>query len=344
MTLPEASTTPSPSPITRRRALRLFGVAGGLAVTPALFAGSADAAPTIRHWRGVALGAPAEITLAHPDARAADRIFERCLAEIVRLERIFSLYLPDSEIVTLNRDGVLDAPSHDMVLVLDEALRVAKLTDGAFDPTVQPLWRVYADYFRDHPQSREAPPESAVAAARSRVGHRHVAISSGKITFAQSDMAITLNGIAQGYITDRAADLLRADGIDQVLLDLGEHRALGAHPEGRAWVIGITDPDNPNDIVETIDLVDRAVATSGAYGTRFGIDPAHHHLFDPATGHSAGTHRSTTVIAARAALADAFSTALYVMPPEKAEAVARATPGIAAILTDAEGQTRRVRA
>jgi thiamine biosynthesis lipoprotein len=329
--------------VSRRRALRLFGAAAGLAVTPALLAGKGRAAATIHRWQGSALSASAEITLAHPDEKAARRIFTRCVAEIERLERIFSLHRPDSEISRLNRDGMLAAPSHDMRLLLGDSLRVARDTGGAFDPTVQPLWAVYADHFGGAPHATSAPDEKDIAAARALVGHRRVSIEPDRIAFAQTGMAITLNGIAQGYITDRVADLLRADGIGHVLLDLGEHRALGDHPDGRAWVIGIKDPDDPERISETVELVDRAVATSGGYGTRFGADPAHHHLFDPATGHSAGSHRSATVIAPRATLADALSTALFVMPPERAVAAAEGMPDVAAILTDHAGVTRRVR-
>ena len=96
-------------------------------------------------------------------------------------------------------------------------------------------------------------------------------------------MAITLNGIAQGSITDRVTDLLRAEGLAQVLVDLGEVRALGRHPDGRAWRVGIADPLAPDRLRETLAIDDQAVATSATTGVRFDAAGRYHHLLNPRT-------------------------------------------------------------
>jgi hypothetical protein len=94
-------------------------------------------------------------------------------------------------------------------------------------------------------------------------------------------MAITLNGIAQGYITDRIADLLRHEGFEQAVVDLGEWRALGSHPEGRPWRAATREG--------SIALSDNALAVSSGAGTAFETSARFHHIFDPATGASAST-------------------------------------------------------
>jgi len=131
---------------------------------------------------------------------------------------------------------------------------------------------------------------------------------------ARAGMAVTLNGIAQGYVTDRVAALLRAHGMDHVLIDLGETRALGAHPDGRPWRVGLADPGDPDRIAEQVPLADMALATSGGYGTRFEASGRHNHLIDPRSGICAPADRSVSVVAPDATTADAASTALSLLP------------------------------
>ena len=127
-------------------------------------------------------------------------------------------------------------------------------------------------------------------------------------------MAVTLNGIAQGYITDRVVGLLRARGMTRVLVDLGEPRALGDHPDGRPWRVGIRRPGAGRPAME-VDLADLALATSSGAGSP--ADFAYrrfNHLLDPATGHCADPSRMVTVTAPDATTADALTTALALMP------------------------------
>ena len=120
-------------------------------------------------------------------------------------------------------------------------------------------------------------------------------------------MAVTLNGVAQGYITDRVADLLRGRGFENVLVELGEVRALGRCADLEPWRAGIADPEDPSAVLLELPLLDSALATSGSYGTW--LDPAHrhHHIFDPATGRSAHRQAMVSVTAPRAMVADALS-------------------------------------
>lgn len=246
-------------------------------------------------WRGVALGAEAEIILAHPDEAAARAMIGRAVAEVARLEKVFSLYRPNSAVSRLNRAGRLDAPPLDLVRLIEESRLYHDLTGGKFDITVQPLWELYG---------RGEVTRRALAEALAVVGQDKVEVEAGRIVLGKKGMALTFNGIAQGYITDRVADLLRDLGMTGVVIDLGEIRTLGRHPSGRAWKVGLGEGGR------TVDLANRALATSSA------SDSGIVHMFDPQRGAVPSRYRRLSVMAKRATAADAFSTALTFLAPE----------------------------
>jgi thiamine biosynthesis lipoprotein len=296
--------------VTRRRAIALVAAASGLGL--AGLGGRQAGAETARvhRWQGVALGAPASLAVLHPDESEARRLVALARAEIDRLETVFSLYRAESALSRLNRAGRLSDPPLELVALLDRARRWSVMTDGAFDVTVQPLWVLFQDHFAEPGADPRGPDAATLAAARRLVDFRSVEISARRIAFARAGMAVTLNGIAQGYVTDRVADLLRQEGLERVLIDLGEIQALGEGPAGRPWRVGLADPLAPGRVRETLEVIDRAVATSASTGTVFGADGRHHHIFDPASGRSAKGPLAATAVAARATDADACSTAL----------------------------------
>jgi thiamine biosynthesis lipoprotein len=302
----------------RRRFMGITAASAALGWLPATLAEVADPRLLVE-WRGFALGAAATIRLHHPDPDAARALIADGVAEIARLERVFSLFQPDSALSRLNRDRVLTAPPQPLVELLADAAGFSRLTGGAFDATVQPLWRLYADHFGRADADPDGPAPEAVRRARELVDWRGVEIASDRIALARPGMAVTLNGIAQGYITDRVIARLQAAGMTRVLADLGETRALGRHPAGRPWSVGLEDPRRPGHIARTLEISDGAVATSGGYGTRFEPSGRFHHLFDPATGGCPGHLLAVSVQAPTATAADALATACVVLP----EAAAR---------------------
>ncbi|MBL8700231.1 MAG: FAD:protein FMN transferase [Alphaproteobacteria bacterium] len=298
----------------RRRTLAILAAAAGLPLPGA----GATAVPTWE-WQGDALGAAARIRLAHPDRTAARILIEGCVAELRRLEAAFSLYRTGSEISRLNLEGTLDAPSADFVALMRAAQAWGERTGGAFDVTVQPLWRLHADHFARHPGDRRGPPAAALDAARTVVDFRAISITPRRIAFARPGMAITLNGIAQGFITDRVADRLRDGGIGSTLVEMGEIAAVGTRSDGAPWSVGV--PARDGTLVATLALRDRAAATSAGHATPFEPTGRFHHLFDPRTGTSANAVAGVSVVAERATTADALSTALFVTPLSEAPAL-----------------------
>lgn len=300
------------------------------AAAAAGLAGPARAAAPLVVWRGQALGATASIRLAHPDRKAAKRLVRDCIAEIARLEAIFSLHRADSAICRLNRAGTLDAPPLELVELLGRCAGFSERTGGAFDVTVQPLFRRYAEHVA---QSGADPAGPRLADALALVGWRGVAVAPERVAFARPGMAITLNGIAQGYVTDRVAGLLRARGMTDVLVDLGELRALGRHPDGRPWRAGLRGR------AETLELGGglAALAVSSGAGSPFEPSGRLNHLLDPATGRCADPERVVAVLARDATTADAAATALAVVPVPRARSLALALPEVRALLLSGSG-------
>lgn len=327
---------PSPlsRPLTRRRALTIGALAGAATLLP----GWAFAGPAMRYtWHGTALGAEASITIAHHHEGGAADLIDMCKQELKRLEAVFSLYLPTSALSRLNRDGALDAPPPELVSLLDRCSDVYQLSHGAFDPTIQPLWSLYADHFSHVSAAASGPPAAALSDARARIGFRHVRYSTQKIYFARPKMAVTLNGIAQGFITDRIAARLQAAGTRNILVNMGEIVASGRRPDGSPWQVGLADPNQPANVWRTVQLDQRALASSGGYESRFDASGRHHHLLNPSTAKSALGVKGASVSTRDATTADALSTALVVMDPGQAQAIIGAIGDTTAWLTRADG-------
>jgi len=150
-------------------------------------------------------------------------------------------------------------------------------------------------------------------------------------------MAITLNSIAQGFITDRIADMLRNEGFESAVVDLGEFRTLGHHPDGRPWRLGIRNGRAFGSAGRMVELEDMALAVSGGYGTTFEASGRFHHIFDPRTGASANSLVEVAVIGPRATAADGLATAICVAGEARAPTLLAAYPRTRAILTRLDG-------
>lgn len=261
-------------------------------------------------WQGYTLGAVGNFTLYTKAPRAAEAVLQICFREIRRLESIFSLYENESELSRLNREGRLDSPASDWFSLLESATKAHHRTDGLFDPTVQPVWSVYADHFRKFPNATSGPPASILQSALDKVGWRHLHYDSCSIHFDQPGSCLTLNGIAQGFITDRVTDILKDRGYLHALVELGETRAIGSHPEERPWRIGIEDAARPEELAGLAELDNTALATSGSYGSLFSKNGNYHHLIHPFSGLPQTHCKSLSVIAPTATEADALSTGL----------------------------------
>ena len=326
--------------ISRRRMILVSAAACGLPLVDRTMA-HAEAKPVI--WKGQALGAVATLVLNHPDRAKAEQLIGQVVKEVARLEAIFSLYRPESELSQLNRLGALAMPSEELVALLEASRLVWQDTDGLFDPTIQPLWTLHARHFAQPDADATGPSAAQIKRARSLVGFEKVSFNRDRVAFAKPDMGLTLNGIAQGYIADRIVSLLREAGITSSLVDMGEISAIGRRDDGTAWQVGLADtPEGFTAGDMVIPLVDKALATSSPYGFRFDSAAQFGHIFHPRKAVTTPLCRRLTAICDNATTADAYSTAMTLMEPDEIRAVIAKRAGLSVDLITAAGEHVRL--
>lgn len=301
--------------------LGAVGALGGLGWLAAAVPGKPARGDAALHWRErslTGLGTVLSLRVAHADAVQAERAIDAAVGVIRQVESEMSLFRPDSALSRLNREGILRSPSPDMLAILQLAQAVSARSEGAFDVTVQPLWTV----FEGARQRGGLPSPEAVAAARAAVGWSGLTVSAQAIRLQRPGMAVTLNGIAQGYVADLVREQLRTHGIRHALINTGEWSALGRPAPGRDWLLGIADPRAEQALLARLAMDGRCIATSADNECTFSADRRHHHIFDPHTGYSPGDLASVTVAAPGCALADALTKVMFVAGFEGALAMA----------------------
>lgn len=305
---------------TRRRFLKIIGLAsiGAISGTALVKLTKTDILQKVT-WQGIALGSPAEITIYHPNQKEAEDILSESHKKLVQLENLFSLYKENSQLSMLNKNGYVENPHPDMLALLNLSKKYAEMTDGAFDVTVQPLWNLYNEAFI---KTNKPPLESEIEKTLSLVDWRSISVSKNLINYEKEGMSSTLNGIAQGYITDKISEHLINSGINNTLVQLGEYRGIGDHPDGRPWRLLLSNPEHTDSIGE-IEFTNAAVATSAGLGTPFDLTGKHHHIFDPKNGYNANNYLQVSVTSKTAAEADALATAFLILNRKASEKIAR---------------------
>ena len=234
-------------------------------------------------------------------------------AETYRLDALLAAQKDDSEIAAVN-DGA-EVVSEETAALLRRALDIAAETGGAYDPTVYPLMRAWG--FTDG--NYRVPADAELDALLQTTGWTEVSVD-GTTASLPEGFALDLGGIGKGYAAGRCKEILKAHGVTSALLSLGGNvSALGSKPDGTAWTVAIEDPDG-GDYLGTVQIADQCVVTSGGYQRYFEQDGVRYwHILDPETGKPARSGmKSVTIVSADDTLADALSTALFVMGPEQA--------------------------
>ena len=304
----------------------------------AVLGAGANSASAELAWRErplLGLGTTLSLRVAHRDPAQAERALDAVVGTIRHVEAQMSLFDPDSAISRLNRDGVLHDPDPDLLAILRIAQRVSARSDGAFDVTVQPLWQAF-----DTAQRQAALPSStAVRQARAHVGWQALDIAPRRIRLMQPGMAITLNGIAQGYAADLVRARLQASGIEHALINTGEWAALGQPATGPGWTLGVANPRDERVLIASLLMDGRSIASSADNQTTFSSDCRNHHIFDPHTGYSPPELSSVTVAANSCALADALTKVMFVAGMQRGLALASQWQ-VDVLLVDKAGQWR----
>ena len=295
-------------PLSKRRFLQIVGMSyTGL---HSLLAFSKNELIKIKK-NGRLLGTDAQITIFCDSKEKGELILDKCFYEVKKLELIFSLYKDNSVISQLNKYGEIHDYPKEFRELIEIALKFSKISNGAFDITVQPLWKLYEDFYTNNNNANKVIKDSEIKNVLKKVDYKKVFIENKKIFFRDENMSITLNGIAQGYITDKVTEILANFGISKTLVNMGEYRALGSKNNGEDWKIGIVNPDQTWSISKILPIQNMSVATSGGYGHFFDRNIKAHHIFNPKSGKNDNFYKSVTVKAKTATIADGLSTTLF---------------------------------
>lgn len=262
--------------------------------------------------------------------------------ELVELDRLFNRFSPESDISRINAQAGQPVPVSDKTMaLLSEAQDLAVRTGGYFDPTIGPLadlWQIGPPSSKDGRENWQPPSPGEVDQARELVDYRGLQLdpARGLAKLDKPGMKLDVGGVAKGYAVDVIAELLQSWEIENALIDFGgDFYALGRHPEGRPWKLGIRHPRDPSRVIAVVEVQDQAVTTSGDYqryrlyeGQRFS------HLLNPFTGYPAQELSSVTILAPTGVLADGLATAVFALGPEKGLALVESWPGVEAVLFD----------
>jgi FAD:protein FMN transferase len=235
-------------------------------------------------------------------------------------DMVASLWVSESIISAVNNNTVDFVDDPHFIYLFNISKDVAEKTNGAFDFTIGPLASAWGFGFRE---KIEISPR-VIDSLKALVGYEKVSLVDGKIIKTHPNIQFDFNAVAQGYSVDLLGKFLESKNINNYLVDIGgEVLARGKKPDGSRWLIGIEKPaDDANSeraLQATIELTDRAIATSGNYRKFYEKDGIRYpHTINPQTGYPVKhTLLSATVIAENAAIADAYATAFMVMGKEK---------------------------
>lgn len=323
--------------------LRALVMIGAASLGVLWFAGCGVAAlPAVRREYVVAaMGGEARVVLYAPDEAAGDAGAAAAFAKIAALEAAMSDYREDSELSAVNRaaGGAPVGVGPELMKALRAAKDLSERTDGAFDPTVGAVVKLWRAAFR----AGGLPEPRALAKGLAGVGHDGLVLdpAAGTARLVRAGAALDLGGVGKGYAAEEARRVLAARGLPSCLVELGGDFAVGAPPPGRpGWRIGRGDGGEP------LVLRDCGVATSGDAYRHVVVDGVRYsHLVDPRTGLGLTDSVEVTVVAEDGGTADALATAVSVLGPSRGFEVLRRFPGASASVTrrDADGAATTLR-
>lgn len=322
----------------RRSFIKLAGaaaLAGGLPlVSPAIGLASLDRKLKVAQDTRMLMGTLVAVTVVDPSADRAQSALSAAFDHIKGLTPLFDRYGVQGPVASLNRTGRLSEIPPQLAAVFDLAFSVNRLSGGAFDITVAPVVDAMK---RAYTKGADLASDPGVHKAARAVGGLR---RDGKgLVLTREGAGVTLDGVAKGFIVDQGLMAAAKAGVSRVLINAGGDVAvLGDRGQGRPWRVAVSDPAAPSQPKQVIEMTSGALATSGNYEVYFDRERLFHHIINPATGQSPRTDVSASVRAPSAAVADALSTACFVMEPSRAMRLVSGRPDTEAMILTRFGQ------
>src|SRR3954471_2075177 len=290
---------------------------------------------------GSAMGSDLRLSAWTSDDQAAQSTFTRVFELFDRLDALMSVWRPGSDVLRINEAAGVRAVavSAEVREALLAARQISEWTGGKFDVTFGAL----ADVWKfDHDQDNQVPAADEIRVRLPLVDYRQIEMDdrTGTVFLRRTGMRIHLGGIGKGYAVQKAAEMFRAAGLGNFMIQAGGDLYVGGEKDGRPWRLGINDPRGPSGrSFATLDLSDATFSTSGDYARSFIKDGVrYHHLLDPATGQPARGCRSVTIVADSPLLADGLSTGVFIMGAEAGMALVERLPHVEAVIVTARNE------
>jgi thiamine biosynthesis lipoprotein len=283
------------------------------------------------------MGTSVEITVSQIDSQRAEEAMAAAFREVERVDRLMSHYRQESEVSQITRHAgkkeIVVSP--ETLEVVERALYFSRLSGGAFDITIGPVFRLWN--FREG----KIPEGKSLQENLEKVDYRKIKVDRIKssVYLESQGMVLDLGAIAKGYAVDRASAALRKDGIENFLVAAGgDITVRGVKENGVPWTIGIQHPRLPSELVAKLRPAQAAVSTSGDYKKFFFQGgERYHHILTPSTGLPARECQSVTIMAASSMDADALATSVFVLGPKQGFALLERLPDVHAIIVDRRG-------
>lgn len=311
----------------------------GLVLFLAFFSTSSICAQQIYIGKKSLLGSPFEITVVATDSIQANQFIAMAFEEVTRIEYLISDWIPTTQISNVNQQAGIAAVKVDLEVfeLVERAMRISKLTDGAFDISYASMDRIW----KFDGSMKTMPTPEAIKNSVAKVGYKHIILDANEtsIFLEKEGMKLGLGGIGQGYIADKIKELLQKNGCTSGLVNVsGDINTWGKQPNGTDWSVGIINPMNKNKVFATFPLHDSAVETSGSYEKYVTFNGKRYsHIIDPRTGYPATGIVSVSVFAKRTELADALATGIFVLGVEVGLDLVNQLKGIGCIIVDEKG-------
>jgi len=295
-----------------------------------------QAPPLFRQSR-ILMGTSLEITVSQTDEKKGGEAMEAAFREVERINSLMSHYRPESEISRItSQAGKKEIPvSPETLEVIERALFFSRLSGGAFDITIGPVFRLWN--FREG----KIPENRSLEENLKRVNYRRIQVDRGRssVFLEGPRMELDLGAIAKGYAVDRAAEVLKRKGEENFLINAGgDLKAQGQKEPGVSWIIGVQHPRLSSGFIVKLKPRNAAIATSGDYEKFFTREgKRYHHILNPATGMPALECQSVTIMAPAAMDADALATAVFVLGPKKGFSLIQQLPDVHAVIVDQRG-------
>jgi thiamine biosynthesis lipoprotein len=285
------------------------------------------------------MGSRFDVTVVANDSIEGNNYIDTAVGEITRIEKLISSWDANSQTSEINRNAGIKPVTVDAELfqLIERAIGISKLTDGAFDISYASMDRIW----QFDGSMTEMPSEEEIKASVSKVGFQNIILDKAKSTvfLKLEGMKIGFGAIGKGYAADKAKDLLISKGVPSGIINAsGDMNTWGKQPNGKEWKVAITNPMDKNKVFALLPITNGAVVTSGNYEKFVNFNGKRYtHIIDPRTGYPSSGIISVTVFAPKAELADALATSVFVMGKEAGLDRINQLPKIECIIIDDKG-------